>query len=206
MMRTLIPLVFLLAGCSAIPPSELAVEPPELVSSTSLPPIPSIVPGYGMRFTVMIHVMSDGTVGDVKVLHSGAEPGWDSLALDSIMKWRFLAGRRDGTPVDIWIRQPLVIQIRNPVFRTLAQLICVNERDADSLYALLALGADFDSIFRQSAPSPDERDGYVGSVDISIYPAPLRNELLGLREGEVSRPVRHGSRFVIYRRLKSEPA
>ena len=205
-MRTLIPIMFLLAGCSAIPPSELPVEPPELVSSTSLPPITSIVPGDGMKFTVMIHVMSDGTVGGVKVLRSGAEPEWDSLALDSIMKWRFIAGRRDGTPVDIWIRQPLVIQIRNPILRTLAQIVCANEREADSLYALLALGADFDSIFRQSPPSPGTRDGYIGSVDISVYPTSLRNELLRLREGEVSRPVRHGSRFVIYRRLRSEPA
>jgi len=205
-MRILILLVFLLAGCSAIPPSEAPVEVPELVSSTSLPPIPYVVPGDGLKFTVMIHVMSDGTVGEVKVIQSGAEPGWDSLALDSIKKWRFIAGRRDGTPVDVWIRQPLVVQIRNPIFRTLAEIACVNEHEADSLYTLLALGADFDSLLRQAPPEHGDRDAFVGSVDISVYPAYLRNELLRLKEGEISRPVRHGSRFVIYRRLKSEPA
>lgn len=206
MIRSLVLLVFILAGCSAIPPSEAPVEIPELVSSTALPPIPYVVPGDGMKFTVMIHVMSDGTVGEVKVLQSGAEPGWDSLALDSIRKWRFIAGRRDGSPVDVWIRQPLVVQIRNPIFRTLAEIACVNEREADSLYALLVLGADFDSLLRQSPETQGERDAFTGSVDISVYPSLLRNELLRLKEGEISRPVRHGSRFVIYRRLKSEPA
>ncbi len=205
-MRNLILLVFLLAGCSAIPPSEAPVEVPELVSSTSLPPVPYVVPGEGMKFTVMIHVMSNGTVGEVKVLQSDAVPAWDSLALDSIKNWRFIAGRRDGTPVDVWIRQPLVVQIRNPIFRTLAEIACVNEREADSLYALLVLGADFDSLLRQSPRARGDRDAFVGSVDISVYPALLRNELLGLKEGEISRPFRHGSRFVIFRRLKSEPA
>jgi len=206
MIRTLIPLAFLIAGCSAIPPAETPVEVPELVSSTSLPPIPSVVPGDGMKFTVMIHVMSDGTVGDVKVLRSGAEPAWDSLALNSIMKWRFIAGRRDGTPVDVWIRQPLVVQIRNPIYRKLAEIVCVSEREADSLYALLVLGTDFDSLLRPSSAPRSERDAYVGSVDISVYPPLQKNALLQLKEGEISRPVRHGSRFVIYRRLKSEPA
>lgn len=206
MIRSLILLVFLLAGCSAIPTSEAPVGIPELVSSTALPPLHCVVPGEGIKFTVMIHVMSDGTVGDVKVLQSAAEPGWDSLALVSIKKWRFIAGRKDGVPADVWIRQPLVVQIRNPIVRSLAEIACVNEREADSLYALLALGTDFDSLLRQPAEMQVDRDDFVGSVDISVYPPFLRNELLRLKEGEVSRPVRHGGRFVIYRRLKSEPS
>jgi parvulin-like peptidyl-prolyl isomerase len=39
-----------------------------------------------------------------------------------------------------------------------------------------------------------------------VYAPPLRDELLRLREGEVSRPLRFGDGFILYKRLKKDPA
>jgi TonB family protein len=206
MIRTVLFLTILLAGCSAIPQTETPIKPPELVKSARLPPILSVVPGEGMRFNVKILVLKDGTVGDVKLLESSGDAEWDSLALHSIMKWQFVPARADGRPMDVWVRQPLVVQLRDPIIRVLAGLVSATEHEADSLYSLVEHGMDFDSLLRQAVQVSGERGRALGAVDISVYAPPLRDELLRLREGEVSRPLRFGDGFILYKRLKKEPA
>ena len=206
MIRTVLFLTILLAGCSAIPQTETPIKPPELVKSARLPPILSVFPGEGMRFNVKILVLKDGTVGDVKLLESSGDAEWDSLALHSIMKWQFVPARADGRPMDVWVRQPLVVQLRDPIIRVLAGLVSATEHEADSLYSLVEHGMDFDSLLRQAVQVSGERGRALGAVDISVYAPPLRDELLRLREGEVSRPLRFGDGFILYKRLKKEPA
>jgi TonB family protein len=206
MIRTVLFLTILLAGCSAIPQTETPIKPPELVKSARLPPILSVVPGEGMRFNVKILVLKDGTVGDVKLLESSGDAEWDSLALHSIMKWQFVPARADGRPMDVWVRQPLVVQLRDPIIRVLDGLVSATEHEADSLYSLVEHGMDFDSLLRQAVQVSGERGRALGAVDISVYAPPLRDELLRLREGEVSRPLRFGDGFILYKRLKKEPA
>lgn len=159
-----------------------------------------------MRFNVKILVLKDGTVGDVKLLESSGDAEWDSLALHSIMKWQFVPARADGRPMDVWVRQPLVVQLRDPIIRVLAGLVSATEHEADSLYSLVEHGMDFDSLLRQAVQVSGERGRALGAVDISVYAPPLRDELLRLREGEVSRPLRFGDGFILYKRLKKEPA
>jgi TonB family protein len=204
--RTALFLLFLLAGCSAIQQTDAPIQPPELVKGAPLPPIVSFVPEGGMRFDVMILVREDGTVGNVTLLQSSRDPDWDSLALHSIMKWEFIPARRDGMPVKLWIHQPLRVQLRDPVFRTLAALASATREEADSLSLLLEHGMTFDTLLRQALHVSGDKSGTTGTVDISVYAPRLRDELLKLREGEVSRPLRVGNRFIIYRRLKKEPA
>jgi TonB family protein len=206
MICTVLFLTILLAGCSAIPQTETPIKPPELVKSARLPPILSVVPGEGMRFNVKILVLKDGTVGDVKLLESSGDAEWDSLALHSIMKWQFVPARADGRPMDVWVRQPLVVQLRDPIIRVLDGLVSATEHEADSLYSLVEHGMDFDSLLRQAVQVSGERGRALGAVDISVYAPPLRDELLRLREGEVSRPLRFGDGFILYKRLKKDPA
>jgi len=206
MMRISLFLVLLLAGCSALQQSETPLQPPELVKSAPLPPIAAVVSGGGMRFDVMILVRKDGTVGKVRLLETSSDPEWDSLALHSIMKWQFVPGRQDGAPVDLWVRQPLLVQLREPVIRTLAALASSTQQEADSLYLLIEHGMNFDTLLRQAVQVSGERNGPPGPVDISVYAPHLRDQLLRLREGDVSRPIRIGNRFIIYKRLKKESA
>jgi TonB family protein len=206
MTRTALFLMVFLAGCSAIEQIESPVQPPVLTRSAPLPPIMRVVPEGGMRFSVKILVREDGTVGDEKLLKSSGDPDWDSLALRSIMKWAFIPARREGKPVELWIRQPLVVQLQEPVMRTLAALVSATQQEADSLESLLDHGMDFDTLLGHAVQVPGERSGFLGAVDISVYVPHLRDKLLRLGEGDVSRPLRVGSRFIIYKRLKKEPA
>ena len=206
MNRTVSFLIFLLAGCSAVQQTDTPFQPPQLVKSAPLPPIVSYVPSGGMKFDVTVLVQKDGTVSDVKLTESSGDLNWDSLALHSIMKWQFIPARREGMPVKVWVHQPLLVQLRDPIIRTLAGLVSETMERADSLYQLLEHGVDFDTLLRQSDQVSGERGGSLGAVDISMYAPPLRDELLRLREGEVSRPLRIGDRFVIYKRLKKDPA
>ena len=206
MIRTVVFLTILVAGCSAIQLTESSIQPPELVKSYPLPPIVSDIPGGRLKFTVMLFVRKDGTVGKVSMPESVNDPKWDSLAVRSIMKWQFTPARQEGKPVDLWLRQPLVVQFRDPIIRNLAGLISETEREADSLYALLEHGLNFDTLLMHAVQVSGERSSTIGSVDISVYARDLRAELLKLREGDVSHPLRIGSRFVIYKRLKNEPA
>lgn len=206
MIRTLAVLTILLAGCSAIQLTESSIQVPELVKSYPLPAIVSDLPGVRLKFTVMILVLKDGTVGRVSMTESVNDPAWDSLAVHSIMKWQFNPARQEGKPVDLWLRQPLVVQFRDPIVRNLAGLISGTEREADSLYALLEHGLNFDTLLMHAVQVSGERSTSIGTVDISAYARNLREELLRLKEGDVSRPLKIGNRFVIYKRLKNQPA
>jgi protein TonB len=206
MTRTVLFLMVLFAGCSAIEQTETPVQPPKLTRSAPLPPIVSVVPEAGMKFTVLIHVRRDGTVGDATLLKSSGHPDWDSLALHSILKWEFIPAQREGKPVEVWMRQPLVVQFLDPVMRTLAALVSATQQEADSLEALLDHGTGFDALLRDAVQVRGERSGSLGAVDISFFVPHLRNELLRLGEGDVSRPLRVGNRFIIYKRLKKDPA
>jgi TonB family protein len=206
MMRTPFCLLFLLAGCSAIQLTDTPIQPPELVKGASLPPIVSFVPRGGMKFDVMILVLKDGTVGSVQLLESSGAPDWDSLASRSIAQWEFNPARREGMPVELWIHQPLRVQLRDPINRTLAGLASATEEEADSLNLLLEHGIAFDTLLRHTAQASGDRSASPGFIDISVFAPRLRDELLKLREGDVSRPIRIGNRFIIYKRLKQEPA
>jgi TonB family protein len=205
MIRLTFFLPIVLAGCTVIQQSESLIDPPQLIRSTSLPPISSVVPGRGMKFNVMILVRKDGTVGGVKLLEPGGDPDWDTLAMHSILNWQFTAARQDGKPLDLWVRQPLRIQLRDPIIMLLAEVVSTTEHDADSLYALFTQGMDFDTLYRLSTQPRGDRRGMIGSVDVSMYAPYVRDQLLKLKEGDVSRPLRFGSGYVIYKRLKKEP-
>jgi parvulin-like peptidyl-prolyl isomerase len=98
------------------------------------------------------------------------------------------------------------VQLRDPIIRILAGLVSATQQEADSLYSLVEHGTDFDSLLRQAVLVSGERRRSLGSVDISMYAPHLRDELLKLREGDVSRPLRFGTGFIMYKRLSKEPA
>ncbi|HTY60429.1 MAG TPA: TonB family protein [Bacteroidota bacterium] len=203
MIRTLCILMFLLAGCSAIQQTPEPIQRPELVRSAPLPPIVQNSPGGEMKLTVAILVLKDGAVGDADLISSSGDPDWDSLALRSIMQWQYTPGRREGRPMEVWLRQPLRVQFHEPVVMNLAGLISATEQAADSLYLLIERGADFDSLFALARADSGVRRTSLGSVDVSMYAKQLRSEFLRLNEGDVTRPLRIGATFVIYKRIKA---
>ena len=203
MIRIVPCMVVLLIGCGTIPLTEGPSEVPELVRLTPLPPMSSALPSAGLRLAVMLHILKDGTVGEVRMTASSGVPEWDSLALQSIRQWQFSPARRDGVPVDLWIRQPIVVKPQEQTLVTLAEIVVATKRDADSLYVLLQSGADPDTLaMRSSIAESRQYGGHLGAVDISVYPQHVRNQLQKLSIGEITPPLKLGDRYIIYRRYK----
>jgi TonB family protein len=197
-------MVFLI-GCGAMQLAEVPTEAPELVRMTPLPPIDSVIPWGGLKLLVMLHVMKDGTVGEVRMVESSGVSEWDSLALQSIRHWQFTPGRRDGVPADLWIRQPVAVKPRDATILALGELVCATKQEADSLHVLLENGADFDTLAMHSSIAPSRRQGgFLGAVNIAVYPQHVRKELQRLGQGEITPPLRVGGSYIMYRRYRND--
>lgn len=203
-MKYLITFLFMvLIGCSATQHISVPIEQPELISTAPLPPLASVSYAGGLNLRVMLHVMEDGTIADARLLESSGDSEWDSLALQSMKKWRYTPALRDGVPVDLWVRQLIVVQVQEPIILKLGELVSSNEHKADSLYTLLQNGADFDTLVKQTPGIPSHgQSGFRGAVDIATYPRHVRDQLKKLRLDEFTRPIRVGLNYVIYRRYK----
>ena len=202
MRHTLVLLFLLIAGCSTGYHLNPSIEPPELVSLVPLPPYRGISSGRNLKLELLMCVTKEGTVRDVQCLNSSGNPEWDSLALQSVRGWRFTPPRRNGELTDLWIRQAVTVEFQEPVLMVLGEVSATNERSADSLFQLLDSGFDFGSLLTQSVPAVrDLQVSVLGTVDVTQYPPRVREALERLRVGEITRPVRVGDRYFIYKRL-----
>ncbi len=203
-MRRIITISMLvLAGCSASMQPEVPGELPELVSMASLPPFRTATFHQRLRLNFTIHVKTDGSVDNVRLMGTSGDPSWDSLAVQSVHRWRFTAARYQGQPTAVWIRQEVTVIFQQPTRLPLAEIVLNTSGVADSLYALLMRGAPFDSLARECSVSESRnRGGALGMVDLSLYPQRVREELSKLGEGDITRPVRIGDTYVIFKMLR----
>ena len=184
--------LLLLTGCVGTREVAAPTERVELISMTPLPPIAQGSYHAGMRLNVLMHILPDGTVEDVRMLGSSGDVGWDSLALQNMRRWRYAPFQRDGVPTDVWFRQQVVIKIQEPVVMTIGELVSSTLHEADSLHALLEKGIDLDSLLRRA----------IGTFDIAKYPKNIRDVLKRLDPGEYTSPLRRGDEYVIYKRFE----
>jgi TonB family protein len=191
-----------LFGCMTTQPLETPREQPQLLTMAPLPPCPMRIPLGGLKLSVMMHVMEDGSVGEAKLENSSGDADWDSLALQSFKKWRFMAPRRDGAPVATWLRQGIVVQVQEPIILYLGELVVPRREEADSMYALLQNGVQFEALARESEAASKDHGGYLGGVDIAIFPEQIRGELKKLDVGAFTPPIRVGEAYVIYKRFQ----
>jgi TonB family protein len=166
----------------------------ELTRMTPLPPVTWTSFAFGVKMDFLVHILEDGAVGNVKMLGTSGDSEWDSLALESMKQWQYAPVRRDGVPADIWFRQPVVLQFRDPIVMTIGELELPSLHEADSLYALLQNGVDLDTLFRSRE----------NAVDISTYPQRVRDELRRLEQNHYTRPLRLGEMYVIYKRFPGD--
>jgi TonB family protein len=192
----------LLCGCASFEPPEANYTLPELINQVSLPAWPYAPNSLALSFTFRVHVAADGSVRDAIIeTHSGSNE-WDSLAVAQVRKWLYAPAIVNGRPMSIWIRQTVSVLFEKPLMMRLAELVCPERSLADSLYALLAAGAPFDSLARQFSSSlTREHGGVVGEVDVHTYPYRIRQELTHLRRGEITKPLTLGRQFVIYKKI-----
>ena len=56
-------------------------------------------------------VLSDGSVGEVRLKQSSGYARLDTAALDAVKHWRYLAARRGGQPLSAWYLQPVTFSL-----------------------------------------------------------------------------------------------
>jgi TonB family protein len=201
----LLAVLLLLAGCTS-PPAEVRVDRyPILIESTPLPAAPSWFRRNELILDLRIYVAADGSVRDLEWIESSNDKDWDADARDAILKWKYQPALEGGKPIAIWVRNTVKVQFEEPVTFPLAEIVCPNGEVADSVYALLAGGRGFADLAREVSVGSDRANGgYRGLTNIGIFPVAIREVLRKLKEGEITKPLRLGDRFVIYKRLAPE--
>ncbi|MCW3059885.1 MAG: outer rane transport energization protein TonB [Capsulimonas sp.] len=92
------------APAAPTPPPAPKIEPATVVSKTE-PIIPDDLRDTDLiaQFRALFTVHSDGTAS-VKTLESTGNDRLDALALDAAKRWKFQPARRDGTPLESYLR------------------------------------------------------------------------------------------------------
>ena len=58
-------------------------------------------------------VLMDGTVGEVRVIRSlDKEHGLDEIAIETVKKWVFMPGKKDGVPVPVIVEVKMAFSLR----------------------------------------------------------------------------------------------
>jgi TonB family protein len=197
--------LLILAGCTTTQVANSPADQPELVTMTSLPLVAPNFPTNGLRLKVLFHVMGNGSVAEVRFLGSSGDPDWDHAAIDSMKQWRFVMENLDSAQAGRWIRNTIILQVQEPTVLTLGELNAKSQQMADSLYALLQNGSDFDALIKQVTPGTSSPIGrFIGAVDIARYPKHVRDQIRQLGINEISRPIRVGTNYTIYKRYKPD--
>ena len=88
---------------------------------------------------------------------------------------------------------------------SLSEIAYADRKGADSIYALLMMGENFDSLARTvSIAASREQNGKLGDVDIRTYPFHIQEELAKLNVGDITVPLQLGQSFIIFKRLAAE--
>lgn len=103
---------------AAAAPAPIAPPPPpkvELPSSSAdylqnpEPPYPPMSKRLGEQGKVVVRVLIgvDGTAKDAQLRQSSGYERLDKVALETVRRWRYVPGKRNGVPEDMWFNVPI---------------------------------------------------------------------------------------------------
>jgi TonB family protein len=192
----------LLCGCATFEQPDTSYTLPEVIYQSPLPPWPFSSNNVSLSLTFKIYVTADGTVRSAIIETPSGSKAWDTLALAEVHKWRYSPAMMNGRPTALWLRQTIMMRFDKPLYMKIAELACPEETLADSLYGLLITGASFDTLARQFSVSDSRaRGGLVGEIDLHTLPSRVSREVATLHRGEITKPLKLGRQYVIYKRL-----
>jgi len=197
-------LLLLMLGCAPFPERVETPAAPSVIHLTPLPPLTDLSLAAKPELSAYFLIREDGTVEEVRLISPSGDPEWEKAAVDSLKKWRFTSPNVDRDIGERWIRYRIQIEIEEPVFLNLGEIVVYSKTEADSLYQLLREGTDFLSIARQMHEETKQPMGrYIGTVNIAHYPEYVRNRLMKLRASQFTRPIKLGDTFVIFKRFEA---
>jgi hypothetical protein len=205
-MKFILIAVFLLCGCATVQPTYAPDALPLLIKQEPLPPWPFRTVDEEVTLDIKIRIGIDGSVKEASFITPTLSEEWNALALEKIRSWEFSPAIVNGRSVPLWIRQTIHIRFEEASYLRLAEIVCPDERTADSVYALLDAGAPFDSLARVfSTSSSRAQGGFLGDVDLRTLPLFIRHELQNVRTDHFTSPIFLGRNYVIYKCLPGRP-
>ena len=190
-----------LTGCSFWQQTADNNIAPQLLLQYPLPNISQSIARPNLKLVMDLLILEDGSVGQVKIVDGSGNAVWDSLAAETIMKWKYSPAHVDHHYVKIWMRQVAEVEYLDPLYLNLAEIICPTIEEADSIYAALENGKNFDELAALQSAEPDnDKNGDLGKVDIRLYPERIRTALTYLNRDRYTKPLRYGEKYVIFMR------
>lgn len=58
-----------------------------------------------------VRVLHDGRTESIEIAESSGHPRLDDSARETVRNWRFVPARQGDTPVDSWLRVPIVFRL-----------------------------------------------------------------------------------------------
>jgi TonB family protein len=198
--------VFILCGCATVEQAYVPDTLPQLIRQEPLPPWPFQTMNEEVSLDIKIRIDTEGSVKAVSFLTPTLSKEWNALALEKIRQWKFSPAIVDGRPVALWIHQTLRMRFEEASYLRLAEIVCPDERTADSVHALLDAGAPFDSLARVFSTSGSRtQGGFLGDVDLRTLPLFVRHELQKVRTDHITSPILLGRNYVIFKCLAAGP-
>ncbi|HCY76911.1 MAG TPA: hypothetical protein DHV28_13400 [Ignavibacteriales bacterium] len=196
-------LFFITSGCSVFQPEETSIIQPTLLKQAELPPLRQSIEGNWFEFYCEMQINANGDVERAKILNGTGDEIWDSLAVLSLMDWKYSPAIYDGHPIKLLIRRKIRVVFVEPNVIPLAEIELQNYELADSVYNALLSGTDFTSLVKKYSISTSRSlQGYLGYVNIQHYSDNISTALSKLEEGEFTKPLKYGDYYVIFKRLR----
>lgn len=104
------------AAKSAAPVDPAAVVPPRADASQldyPAPVYPVISRRLGEQGRVLldVHILPDGSVGEIRLKRSSGHARLDDAAIEAVRRWHYLPARRGGEPIPWWYVQPIAFAL-----------------------------------------------------------------------------------------------
>lgn len=205
-MKTIILLfcIQFLIGCTSVQLDERITSMPLLLEQTELPTIPESIFKSSFRIEFKMLIDENGKVKQAHLISGSGNSAWDSLAIKSIRNWKYDPGRFENKPVKMWVYQRALINIENPYYLSLAQIVCDSLSQANSIIAQLKLGKDFYQLAKiYKKDSLQLADLIMNKKNIYLYPKNISSALRKLELGEYTDPIEYGKKYVIFKRVEN---
>lgn len=195
-------LLFFISGCSLFKPEEPAVIQPKLIKQYALPPLTQNIYKENFEFFCEMLIDANGDVERVKLLSISGDETWDTLAVQSLLKWKYQPAIYDGNAIKMLVRTKIKVVFTDAIILSLAEIELENFQLADSVYNELVRGKDFSELVSRFSISPSKtNDGIIGEVNIKLYSKNISDVLVKLKPGEYTKPLSYGEHFIIFKRL-----
>ncbi|MDP2363034.1 MAG: peptidylprolyl isomerase [Ignavibacteria bacterium] len=196
-------LFFITTGCTVFQPDETTLIQPKLLKQSELPPIRESIFKNSFDFFCEMLINTNGDVERAKLLTGTGDAIWDSLAVLSLLQWKYAPAIYDGKPIKLMVRRKILVVFAEPKMLSLAEIQLDNLVLADSVYSALLSGADFTSlVIKHSTSKTRDRKGLLGDVNVRHYSETINAALNQLDEGEFTKPLIYGEHYIIFIRLK----